>query len=65
MAENKHRRLSREATLLTPAERMERFYRLQIQAFAMMSPEGRKRFERRNRRIRRTHWDGSADRGNL
>ena len=61
MTRHTHDRLSKEVKALTPAERMERFYRIQAQAFAMMSPEGREQFERRNRRIRRIHRDGYTE----
>ena len=51
-------RIAKETRLLTPAQRMDRFYRLQKQSLALMSEEGRQRFERRNRRKRRIHRDG-------
>ena len=51
-------RITKEARILTPAQRMERFYRLQQQSLALMSEEGRQRFERRNRRKRRIQRDG-------
>ncbi|HHK41196.1 MAG TPA: hypothetical protein ENJ50_02160 [Planctomycetaceae bacterium] len=57
MDDRTRRRILRETRRLTPAERMERFYRLQEELRRNMSAAGRERFERRNRRKRRIKGD--------
>ncbi|HAK97148.1 MAG TPA: hypothetical protein DCM87_19705 [Planctomycetes bacterium] len=51
-------RMTEETKRLTPAQRLERLDELQARVFAAMSPDGRARFERRNRRKRRRRRDG-------
>ncbi len=58
MTRRTHALMLEETKRLSPAERMERLYELQARVFAAMSPEGRARFERRNRKKRRLHREG-------
>ena len=62
MDDRTRHRINKETHRLTPAERMERFYRLQEQLWRSMSPEGKQHFERRNRRKRR-HGSGPVSPG--
>lgn len=57
MDDRTRRRMLKETRQLTPAVRMERFYRLQEELRRNMSADGRERFERRNRRKRRIKRD--------
>ena len=54
------RRRRQECWQLTAEERMERFFRLQETAFAMMSERGWEHFHRRNHQKRRMSFDDGS-----